>query len=222
MFSLIFKETIIQKKSFLFAILYGMFIFFVFGRGGGGLAPTTYIMGIVATTYIFIQTGCANDDKNKTEIIFNSLPISRREIVTAKYISSILFSIINLFMMMLLGSILSKLFLGKIHMITYGDIIMGLFSTWLLIAFYLPFYFKFGYIKTKYFNMFIFFLFFFAPSSLIPLIIGNPHHPIAKMMISLAPDHSAILLGSLFLAIAAIITFVSINISFIIYRKREL
>lgn len=220
MASLILKDAIIQKKSFLYAVLYGLFILLVFSSGGGGLETGAYIMGIVASTYLFIQTGLVIDDKNKTELVFNSLPINRKEIVLAKYISSFLASLVNLLIITVIGLLLSTVFVEKIRIISYSDIIISLASVWLLIALYLPFYFRFGYIKTKIFNMFFFFLFFFGPTVLVSLITENPHHPISRAGASLITEHSLSFLGgTVFVGIVFLL--ISLAVSFKFYEDKE-
>jgi len=95
MLNLIIKDMIIQKKTFLYVLLYSVFISFAFSSLkpiGVGL----YVLNPVITTYFLITYALIYDDKNKSEIILNSLPLSRVDIVISKYISIFVFAAIGI------------------------------------------------------------------------------------------------------------------------------
>jgi hypothetical protein len=73
MLSLILKDVIIQKKSFVWALVYLIFFIFVFQSLGG----TMYIAAVVAFVYLLVSGAFAYDDKYKSDIMLNSLPIKR-------------------------------------------------------------------------------------------------------------------------------------------------
>ncbi|WP_026478810.1 ABC-2 transporter permease [Alkaliphilus transvaalensis] len=221
MISLILKDAIIQKKSYLFTALYGIFIFIAFGMGGGSLASGAYIMGILASSYNFIQGGCAADDKNNTEVIFNSLPITRKTIVSAKYVSSILFSMINCLIIILIGYLFSKLQIGNINIITQQEIYIALISVSLFIAFYLPIYYKFGYIKARAYNTFVFLGFFFGPTILITKLSESKGHSVINTLINMNQSNDNGLFYGLLMFIAIVLLVASMGLSSRIYRKRD-
>ncbi len=217
MVNLVMKDATIQKKSFIMATLYSIGIFIAFGLKGGDFAIAVYIMGTVATTCIFIQNGFANDEKNNSEKILNSLPITRREIVIAKYISSIGFSVFTIILMFITGTALSKIFIGKIPTIYSSDIIIALLSVWLLIALYLPFNFKFGYSRMRVYNTLVFLAFFFAPKVILSEFLSNPTHPIVKLI----NESSTEILSLISLAVVVVILLLSMFSSLKLYEKRE-
>ena len=83
MLNLILKDLLVQKKSLLFALGYCFFLVFAF-QSLQGAAP---IAATVAVVYLLTQYSFTYEDKNKSETMLNSLPISRRDIVLAKYLS---------------------------------------------------------------------------------------------------------------------------------------
>ena len=85
MLNLIIKDIIIQKKTFLYVFLYSIFISFTFSTlkpSGLGL----YVLCPIITTYFIITYALTYDDKNKSEIVLNSLPLRRDDIVISKYL----------------------------------------------------------------------------------------------------------------------------------------
>jgi ABC-2 type transport system permease protein len=86
MLNLVFKDFIIQKKSVLFALLYIVFFMFAFQSIGQAMYPAS----VTAFSYILGMGAFALDDKNKTDVMFNCLPVKRSLLVTSKYVSVIL------------------------------------------------------------------------------------------------------------------------------------
>ncbi|UNC91072.1 ABC-2 transporter permease [Candidatus Contubernalis alkaliaceticus] len=174
MLNLVLKDFIVQKNYFLFALGYSFFIFFTFGYKGGPLASAAYIMGTVAIIYMFVQNSCAVDEKNNSEIILLSLPLTRNNIVISKYISSVMFALFTLAVISIVGFGLHTLGVGEILAITILETSAAVLLTSFFIALYLPVFFKLGYHKTRYVSMFMFFFLFFGPSTFISYIIENP------------------------------------------------
>ena len=77
MLNLIKKEFIIQKKYFLYYIFYSIFMFVIFSMTSKECGQSSYILAAVSVAYIFIQYSCAIEDRNNSEKILNSLPISK-------------------------------------------------------------------------------------------------------------------------------------------------
>lgn len=94
MLNLVMKDIIVQKKSIAFAVLYIFFFIVAFQSVG----EMTFTCAITAFSYILVMGGFAYDDKNKADIMLNSLPLKRYNIVLAKYISllTLLFQTLNL------------------------------------------------------------------------------------------------------------------------------
>ena len=60
-------------------------------------------MGIIIGVYFFLITANMEDEKNKSEILLNSLPVSRSCIVLAKYLSVFVYIIIGAFLLGITG-----------------------------------------------------------------------------------------------------------------------
>lgn len=163
MVHLMIKDLLIQKKSFLVILLLSFFMFVVFGNET--FHGAIYVMGGWGTTYIFLMTANTNDEKNNSDILLNSLPVLRKTIVKAKYLTVFVYMAIGLTALTLLGFILSILPLP----IPVPRFIIGtdiLFTTALIAiatAIYYPIYFKFGASATRIFAVFFFMGFFFFP-----------------------------------------------------------
>ena len=101
---LILKEFFIQKKMFLLYFLIPIFSVF-----RNPVQPMGIAIGLFITCSTIIYISFYHEEKSKTEKVLVSLPITRKEIVIAKYISSSLFIIAGLsitFIVIILGNIL--------------------------------------------------------------------------------------------------------------------
>jgi len=221
MFTLIYKELLIQKRSLRFNLGYAVFLFIIFGLTGGPFADMAYIMGSVAVAFMFIQTGCAYDDKNKSEVIINSLPLARRDVVRAKYWGTLLYSAGMLAGMAILGYVLLHFPVFKLHAIQVRDVIVALSVISLLAALYYPFFFKLGYIRSKALTMAVFYLFFFGPSFGLSYAATHPDHPIVSSIFTHLARTPQWLVSLAAVAAALAVMLISQAISERIYRQRE-
>ncbi|HDR7715232.1 ABC-2 transporter permease [Bacillus albus] len=101
---LILKEFFLQKKMFLFYFLIPILSVF-----RNSVEPMGMAIGLFITCSTIIYISFYYEEKSKTEKILVSLPITRTEIVIAKYISSSLFIMAGLsttFIVIILGNIL--------------------------------------------------------------------------------------------------------------------
>jgi hypothetical protein len=102
-----------------------------------------------------------------------------------------------------------------------SDIVGSLVSLSLLATFYFPFYFRFGYISSRLFNVIFFMLAFFSPAMIINFLKQRYEKETleqALMAFSGQPDW---IIGSLILVAALILMYCSHLLSFRFYRKRE-
>lgn len=218
MLNLIIKDILVQKKTILFALGYCFFLVFSL-QSLGGSAP---IAATTAIVYVLIITAFAYEDKNKSETMLNSLPISRKKIVLAKYLS--IFVYISLAM---IAYIIASLVIIAIRVPIKVAFIsfQGVTTTFLLVAlmasFYLPVIFKFGYIKAKLFNMVVFLLFFFVPTALVNLYQNPKFNPLISNFLRVFATWSDWQIASLLAAIALILLSFSYCISLAIYKNRE-
>ncbi|MDX9872994.1 MAG: ABC-2 transporter permease, partial [Clostridia bacterium] len=158
---LILKDFLLQKKTALFGLAYSIFLMAIFNSTT--FSSSVYILCTVAISYMLIMGAVAYDDKNKSDTILNSLPLQRKTIVQAKYASVFVFGLGAILTIGLLGALLKAAglpFPGRF--LNPTDVIAAFFSLSLVSAMYLPFYYRFGYIASRLFNVVFFMLAFFA------------------------------------------------------------
>ncbi|PEW82020.1 ABC transporter substrate-binding protein [Bacillus cereus] len=101
---LILKEFFLQKKIFPFYFLIPMLSIF-----RDSVQPMGIAIGLFMTCSTIMYISFYHEEKSKTEKVLVSLPITRQEIVIAKYISTTLFIIVGLSItsiVVILGNIL--------------------------------------------------------------------------------------------------------------------
>lgn len=221
MLNLIIKDIAIQKKTLLYALLYAIFApiaFFSMAPNGFGL----YVLPPMATTYIFISFAVNYDEKNKSEIVLNSLPIKRNDIVISKYISVFVFAILGIIYSITIG------FLGKFTglpvfamSISLLDIVLVLTSVCIFSSIFFPVYFKFGYIKMNFFNVILVMLIVFLPSAAIEYATSNPNNILVQKFNYFINNTSSFTQNLLVLIIGLIFFLISLMISIRIYRNKE-
>lgn len=169
MLNLIYKDLILQKKMVLFALGYSIFIHFAFQSPA--FVDGAYIMGTIAIVYLFIMGACAYDDTYKSNVLFNSLPLGRSRIVLAKYASILVFTVIAFTVMGGAGALMKAVGLPfPIKYMSLTDILLVLVWLSLLGSLYMPVFFKFGYIRSRFFNVIAFLIFFFLPNIAIDIL----------------------------------------------------
>ena len=221
MLNLIIKDIVIQKKIFLYVLLCSILLpisFYAYKLGGLVL----YVLFPILATYTFITYGVTYDDKNKSEIILNSLPLNRVDIVISKYISIFVFAVIGIIYSVLIGFIGRSAGLSMFNSsISLVDIILVLTSVSIFGAIFFLTYFKFGYMKSRIFNTVIIVAMIFLPMEAIPFAAGNPNNILVQKFNYLISNMSGFVLNFLTLIIGFIIFFVSLLISIRIYNNKE-
>lgn len=211
---LVLKDYMVQKKTFLTVLVYCIFIFIFMPQ-----VANIYIMGAVGITYILLQNACIQDEKNKSELVLISLPVSRTELVMAKYLSGLSFVGINLIVLSLMGFIFSIFVNPGIQLIQPIDVFLALSVSLLQVCIYLPIYFKLGYHKGRIVSILLFMVLTFSPSLLLERAKkGAEFGRALGTLINHGLDGQLLLIW-IFLLI--IITVVSIILSQLFYRTRE-
>ncbi|HOV80278.1 MAG TPA: ABC-2 transporter permease [Bacillota bacterium] len=163
MHNLILKDFMLQKKLMLFGFVYILFMVFALQKIGDSM----FAMCVFALSYMMILTSCAYDDKNKTDVMLNSLPLSRTEIVLARYLSAAVFFAVTVVVYMAVVFLLNVAGTPfKDFSPTAESFTGAVLTVSLLTGIYFPLYFKMGYIKSRYVNFVLFFGFFFGISAL--------------------------------------------------------
>ncbi|EGW41651.1 ABC-2 transporter permease [Desulfosporosinus sp. OT] len=163
MVNLIWKDFVILKRYLIIAPIYGFLVCFAFSHiTNGALSAVT-----VGVSYMLVIQTCLLDDKNKSELMLNSLPLHRKDIVFAKYLSCFVYAVLAILFFGLAQLVISFTGIPILeHQITLEGIAGAMVAMMILISFYFPFYFKLGYLRSRMVGMIMLFSCFF----LIPLL----------------------------------------------------
>ncbi|HWP95514.1 MAG TPA: ABC-2 transporter permease [Syntrophomonadaceae bacterium] len=219
MFQLIKKEFVLQKKTILFGFIYSIFLFFTFAHPV--LKNFTYVMAAFGICYIIIIGAAQADYKNHSDIILNSFPLTRREIVLSRYLSIFVFS----FLAVILTGIIGLFFHMVPQPFTYrlinlNDVVVTLVSVMFLAAVSLPAYFKSGAQSIAIVNIFLFLLIFFAPAQIRNYLMNNTQQPWVQSLSYMAREQFWLLSFS---GIGAMLVLFSISyfVSLRIYLNKD-
>lgn len=173
MLQLIKKDFLLQKKSLYFVIGYAIFIFFAFQDAA--FAGFKYIMGGSAISYILIMTAIAHEEKNNSDVILNSLPLSRKTIVQGRYLMILTSIVFTMIMMGIIGFIIYNVGFPKLErLISLSDFLGVLLGVAFLSSVYYPLFIKFGSKYMRIFNIILFMIVFFFPSFISGIIAESP------------------------------------------------
>lgn len=221
MINLVLKDVAIQKKMLIFAFFYTVLESVCFNSmAPNGLA--LYVIAPIITNYLFISNAVTYDEKNKSEIVLNSLPLKRVDIVIAKYISIFVFIIIGIIYSILLGFIEKSIGLSIFYSsISLLDIVLVLTSACIFGSIFFPLYFKFGEAKMKIYNMIIFILFLFLPIYIANYATEYPKNILVQKFTFFLINTSSLIQNCLALIIGLIIFLFSLMLSIHIYKNKE-
>ncbi len=219
MMELVRKEFIMQKKYLWKLIPFLAIYLFILGEN-----PVGFVMLVAALTFIFTVTSAAYDDRNRTDVLFNSLPINRRRLVAANYLTFLIYGTVNVILFFLISLILDRLtFIPfNVEPVSWLSMMIAVISMILLNSLYLPVYFKWGYIKSRIINFTVFLAIFMSGT-----MTGNylQSHPEAVAALNEAylrfitfPNSIQIVLP---LVITIFVMYLSYLLSVIFYSKRE-
>lgn len=130
MFNLIFKDILIQKKILLFYIA-TLIIYLII--------DVSSILIVVVYSLTFINMALSYDEKDNANILFNSLPYTRKEIVSSRYVGVLIFT--SLFIMITYGG--RFLLYGKEASFSWKAILLIMGLVMVAISFMLPVFYKF-------------------------------------------------------------------------------
>ncbi len=220
MVNLILKDILIQRKTFIYALFYGLFSVVIFPSSM--TARGAYMFGGMSVAYLLIIYANGYDEKNKSEIILNSLPVKRNSIVAAKYAAVILFFMLGVAITGIAGALVTILnIIPSMRFILLSDILGIFISVGLMYSIYYPLYFKFGSLKLKIFNILLYIVFLFVPNLIAASIEGNTDNTIAIKLLSILENNPPWVLQT-FTAIAIIILLIiSMGVSNKIYSNKE-
>lgn len=218
MTNLIKKDLKLSIKVNIFAVIYALFISATGLIAGNSIAANLlYIIGIVILTFIAVIFTNGYDDKNRSEVVFNSLPLDRRNIVRGKYISLLIFLLISSGAVILFTNILSIF-----EILDGGDsagiqsAILAANIVLLFYSIYYPFYFKVGG-GLRTFNAVLWIVLMIGPSMLGKGLKALDERGLLDRLMKIDLNTINLYL----LVISIVIYYISLQISKRIYMRRE-
>ena len=153
------------------AFVYVLMFSFAFQSMGEG----QIVAIITAVGYMFVMMGSAWEEKNNSDVLWNSLPTSKAKIVGAKYLSVFAYVAIVVPIYWLMSTVLSLLNFQvvAVHLNLVG-IALGMVVVFLTSSLYFPVYFAVGYTKSRYWHFILFFGIFSLASVLPRLVPEKP------------------------------------------------
>lgn len=218
MIGLIKKDLKLSIKINLIAVIYVLFIS-VNGLLSKDLlvGNIIYVLSIIIFTFVVVIYVNGFDDKYKSEVVLNSFPIDRRNIVRSKYITLIIFILISSAAIIALTNILPMLLnidgkaSANIHTVIIAANVLLLFY-----SIYYPIYFKVGE-GLRTFNTILWLLMMLAPSLLVKFLKTLDQRGLLEKLMNIALQNINLYL----LVISLVIYYISLQISKRIYMKRE-
>ncbi|MBP2072210.1 MULTISPECIES: ABC-2 transporter permease [Thermoanaerobacterium] len=216
MYSLLLKDILVQKKQFLYGILLAAVYSFAFSSNNLGGVLTVFVF-----PYIFVLTAASYEEKNKAEMILISLPIKRSLLVMERYISVFLFAALGAIEYIIVVGVANLVELPiKFSTLTIEPVLI--FGLAVYYGIYLPLYFKFGYIKTRWVNFVMFFGLFFGVAGLISAINKyGTNSQVLNSLITFFKNQSNTVVANELIIMALLIYALSYMISVKIYNSRE-
>lgn len=152
MVTLVLKELLVQKKVLVFAVLYPAIFAFAFQN----LGEQQPLAIIVAVGYMCVMFSGAWDEKCGADKLWNSLPVRKIQIVGAKYLAVVAYGLVTTAITWVILSVLSLAgFSGIVANVTILNAVLGIAAVLLFASLYLPFYFAFGYMKSRMLNILV-------------------------------------------------------------------
>lgn len=218
MIGLIKKDLKLSIKINLIAVIYVLFIS-VNGLLSKDLlvGNIIYVLSIIIFTFVVVIYVNGFDDKYKSEVILNSFPLDRRNIVRSKYITLIIFILISSAVIVALTNVLPMLLnidgraSANIHTVIIAANVLFLFY-----SIYYPIYFKVGE-GLRTFNTILWLLLVIGPNLLVKALKTLDQRKLIEILAHIDLDKINLYL----LGISLIIYYLSLQISKKIYVKKE-
>jgi ABC-2 type transport system permease protein len=214
MIHLLKKDLLIQKKSFLFFFVFSFFMFIIFNDPE--FNSVIYIMGMIIAVYIFLFTASMEDEKNRSEIILNSLPLPRSRLVLAKYLSVLVYILIGAVFLGIVGLLFQLPVIPLTpRLLSITDMLIAGFIISIYVSIYFPLQFRFGASTLRLFNVIFFLFFFFIPRYLSNLYLAHEEAEAVRFLQSFLLEHSPLTPA----AIAGIFALLLLTGSFLLSRR---
>lgn len=214
MLSLIKKDIALEKSNIFFMIAFLIVVIFAMESFPNSTKCFLYMTTIVFSLSI---TTFAYDEKSKGEYVINSLPVSKKEIVYAKYVSVLIYTVFVIILTALISMILNLPSMPH-HMdfISLNAVKTSFIAIMLMSAFSFPFFFEYGYVKGRIISTAIYFLIFLC-TLILTLDSDKTFLKTADFILK-----AGVIRDLLFIFMAAAIFIISMIISVFLYEKRDL
>lgn len=214
---LILKDLLLQRRMLVLAFVYVLLFTFAFQSMGEG----QLIAIISAVGYMFVMMGGAWEEKNNSDVLWNSLPTAKWKIVGAKYLAIPLYVVIVIAVYWIASTVLSLLRLSITAMpFDLVGAIFGMLSVFIAASLYYPVYFAVGYTKSRYWHFILFFGIMISASMLPSLFPEKPAwvDPLLERLPKIVGDSAILATFGLSVAVLVLVSFV---ISLRLYGRRE-
>lgn len=211
---LIMKDIYLQKSSIRFMLIYLVIVIVLMDSYP---MDGKYFVFIITIAYAFSIIAFAYDEKAKGEIVINSLPVSRKDVVLSKYISFFAYTFAITVVCALVGIILNILkFPVNISVMKLTVIKPLITAAIILSSINFPFYFRFGYQKGRLVSTITFMAVFIGSMTFFNAAENK------KCSLSGILSGSKPVLDIIWFAVLGVIFAISIMLSTAAYEKRDL
>lgn len=151
MYSLILKDLLIQKRTFISILFVTVITSLNFT-----FSPEIMFSFIATFSAYSLLTGTFYYDE-RANVMLNSFPLTRKTIIVSKYISPFIFHAIGIIVAYAIPNIFYIANIIQVPSTLHPEIIIGSFAgTIILASVDLPVYYKYGYTATRYVFLFLF------------------------------------------------------------------
>lgn len=218
MLNLIFKDLLIQKKTLGFLGLYIIILTLAFQSVGSGAFTSI----IIAVTYQLVITAGSLEEKTGSDIVLNSLPISREKIVAAKYLSVFFYGLMAVLAYLIYAALLRLVPIPiNIPPITQESLAAAFTVIMVMNGIYYPVYFKTGFVRARIISLIVFFAFFFGLISLFEAAGGSSSHGVLQAIAGFFSSVNKTQFSLMLIGGALIFMLASLILSIKLYRGRE-
>lgn len=181
-----------------------------------------YGMAAFGLAFVLALSVPSLESRNHTDVIINSLPVLRTEIVRAKYLSAFIFTLLTLLMVALMGLLANLLPLPwAVPVITWPNIVIAFISMALIISFYYPIFYKFyNNAVVLITNVILFQLIFFMPTY-VESFFQHHHNGLWVRQLLLLMVQSPWVLPVLGVGLAVLLLLVSYHLTIKIYSHKD-
>lgn len=193
---LVLKDLLVLKKSMYWALVYLLAILFIFSMNPP-FDKFLYIIAAYGAAYILIMGALMAEYENQTNMLLNSLPVNRYEIILSKYLSALVLALLTLCVTGTLGIVINLLPLPLAIRVMNGvDVGIVLIMVAVTLAIVMPMNLKFGNQAARVTTVMFFMLLFFAPVWAKGYIMDNSQTEWVQALINIAVSQPVVLLAA--------------------------